>query len=361
MTRKIIHIDMDAFFASIEQRDNPFFRGKPLAVGHSGNRGVVAAASYEARKFGVRSAMPSQTALKLCPELLFAPPRFLVYKEVSRQIRSIFLEYTPLVEPLSIDEAFLDVTQNHKNMEFAMDIANQIKEKIWQTTHLTASAGVSFNKFLAKIASDYNKPNGIYVITPKKATSFVENLKIERFYGVGKKTAAKMHNLGIFTGYDLKQKSEEFLIEQFGKAGQSYYLNARAIDNRDVNPNRKRKSIGIETTFDIDINDADILQAKLEVLAESLFNSIKKNNFKGKTLTLKAKYSDFKMASKSKTLFDYIETYEQLYQLGSELLSQISLDTKIRLLGLSAKNNEPAQSPTPKKYGIQLKLPFKDF
>src|SRR5690554_4282437 len=244
MVKKIIHVDMDAFFASIEQRDNTSFKGKPLAVGYSGNRGVVAAASYEARKYGVRSAMPSQTALKLCPELIFAPPRFLVYKEVSRQIRSIFLEYTPLVEPLSIDEAFLDVTQNHKNMEFAMDIANQIKEKIWQTTHLTASAGVSFNKFLAKIASDCNKPNGIYVITPKKAPAFVENLPIERFYGVGKKTAARMHQMSIFTGNDLKQQSEEFLIKHFGKAGKTYFLNARAIDHRIVTPNRKRKSVG---------------------------------------------------------------------------------------------------------------------
>ena len=359
MTRKIIHIDMDAFFASIEQRDNASFRGKPLAVGYSGSRGVVAAASYEARKFGVRSAMPSQTALKLCPELIFAPPRFPVYKEVSRQIRTIFLDYTSLVEPLSIDEAFLDVTKNHKNIDFATDIALEIKEKIYQTTDLTASAGVSFNKFLAKIASDYNKPNGIYIITPTKAPAFVEGLMVERFFGVGKKTAARMHQMGIYTGYDLKQKSEDFLIKHFGKAGTTYYLNARAIDYRLVNPNRKRKSIGSETTFDQDIDDIELLQSKLEGVAQDLFSSIKKNDFKGKTITLKAKYSDFRVVSKSKTLPDYIKEYNQLNQISLELLTQIPLNTKIRLLGLSIKNNEPTR-PAPHKYEIQLKLPFKD-
>lgn len=358
MTRKIIHIDMDAFFASIEQRDNPSFRGKPLAVGHPGLRGVVAAASYEAREFGVRSAMPSQTAINKCPELIFAPPRFKTYKEVSQQIREIFLEYTDLVEPLSLDEAFLDVTQNHKNMDFAMDIANEIKQKIWETTGLTASAGVSFNKFLAKIASDYNKPNGIYVITPKRAESFVEQLKIERFFGIGKKTAERMHQMQIFTGYDLKQKPEEFLVEHFGKAGKVYYLNARGIDNREVNPDRERKSVGTEITFDEDINEFNLLQTKLEVVADDLFKRITKSGFKGKTLTLKVKYSDFRILSKSKTLPDYILDEQLIHQTAVDLLAQIPLDTKIRLLGLTIKNNLPTPTQVkPQKY-IQLRFPF---
>ncbi len=358
MTRKIIHIDMDAFFASIEQRDNPSFRGKPLAVGHSGLRGVVAAASYEARKFGVRSAMPSQTAIKKCPELIFTPPRFKVYREVSQQIREIFLEYTDLVEPLSLDEAFLDVTQNRKNMDFAMDIATEIKQKIWDKTGLTASAGVSFNKFLAKIASDYNKPNGIYVITPKRAESFVEQLKIERFFGIGKKTAERMHQMRIFTGYDLKQKSEEFLVQHFGKSGRMYYLNARGIDNRMVNPNRIRKSLGTEITFDEDINDFQLLQAKLEVVADDLFKRITKSGFKGKTLTLKVKYSDFRILSKSKTLPDYIQQEQQIHQIGMDLLAQIPLDAKIRLLGLTIKNNSPTSTEVKPQRYIQLRFPF---
>ncbi|MFA7444582.1 MAG: DNA polymerase IV [Flavobacteriaceae bacterium] len=358
MTRKIIHIDMDAFFASIEQRDNPSFRGKPLVVGYPGLRGVVAAASYEAREFGVRSAMPSQTAIKKCPELIFAPPRFPVYKEVSLQIRKIFLEYTDLVEPLSLDEAFLDVTQNHKNMEFAMDIATQIKEKIYKTTGLTASAGVSFNKFLAKIASDYDKPNGLYVITPKRAESFVEQLKIERFFGIGKKTAERMHQMQIFTGYDLKQKSEEFLVEHFGKAGKAYYLNARAIDNRVVNPNRERKSVGTETTFDQDIDALELLQNRLEEVIQDLFKSINKSGFKGKTLTLKVKYSDFRILSKSKTFPEYIQDEQLIRQAALELLAQIPLDTKIRLLGLTIKNNLPTPTEVkPQKY-IQLRFAF---
>ncbi len=351
---------MDAFFASIEQRDNPSFRGKPLVVGYPGPRGVVAAASYEARKFGIHSAMSSQMAIKKCPELIFAPTRFKVYKEVSHQIRTIFLEYTDLVEPLSLDEAFLDVTENHKNMEFAMDIAKEIKEKIWKTTELTASAGISFNKFLAKIASDYNKPNGMFVITPKRAEKFVEQLKVERFFGIGKKTTEKMHQMEIFTGLDLKQKSEEFLTEHFGKSGKMYYLNARGIDNRIVNPNRIRKSVGTETTFSEDTDVPEILQNELEFVIDDLFKRIKNAQFKGKTITLKAKYSDFQIISKSKTLPSYIDSFELLNKTAFELLELIPLDSKIRLIGLSIKNNEPKKEDTPerKSISIQLRLPF---
>ncbi|HUH51521.1 MAG TPA: DNA polymerase IV [Flavobacterium sp.] len=362
MKRKIIHIDMDAFFASIEQRDHPQFRGKPLAVGYAGARGVVAAASYEARVFGVRSAMPSVTAVQKCPELLFAPPRFQAYKEVSLQIRSIFLEYTDLVEPLSLDEAFLDVTENHKNMTFAMDIAQEIKDKIQTKTNLTASAGVSFNKFLAKIASDYNKPNGMFVITPKRAASFVEGLEIERFFGIGKKTAERMHQMGIFSGYDLKQKSEDFLVEHFGKSGKSYYLNARAIDHREVNPNRTRKSLGTENTFYEDTNVLEVLEKELDILLDDLFRNSKKTNFKGKTLTLKVKYSDFQITSKSKTFADFIVDFELLHTESLELLHQIPREKKIRLLGLSIKNNElnTTEVLDSAKEAIQLKLPFKE-
>ncbi|HLP05808.1 MAG TPA: DNA polymerase IV, partial [Paludibacter sp.] len=255
--RKIIHIDMDAFFASIEQRDNPDYRGKPLAVGHAGTRGVVAAASYEARKYGVRSAMASKTALRKCPQLIFVMPRFDVYKSVSSQVLEIFREYTDLVEPLSLDEAFLDVTENHKNMPSATHIALEIKQKIFEKLSLTASAGVSFNKFLAKIASDFNKPNGIYVVTPETAAQFVEKLEIEKFYGVGKVTAKRMHQLGINTGADLKQWSIEGLVANFGKAGHFYYQNARGIDHRPVEPQHIRKSVGAETTFGHDTDNLD--------------------------------------------------------------------------------------------------------
>lgn len=351
---------MDAFFASIEQRDNPSFRGKPLVVGYPGSRGVVAAASYEARKFGVRSAMSSQMAVKKCPELIFTPPRFQAYREVSQQIRSVFLEYTDMVEPLSLDEAFLDVTENHFEMEFAMDVAQEIKEKIYKTTGLTASAGVSFNKFLAKIASDYNKPNGMFVITPKKSEKFVEKLNIERFFGIGKKTAEKMHQMGIFTGFDLKQKSEEFLTQHFGKFGKLYYLNARGIDNRIVNPNQIRKSVGTEHTFSEDTDLIDVLQRNLEIVVVDLFKRIEKSKFKGKTITLKVKYSDFQIISKSKTLSDYVEKFDLLNQIALDLLDQVPLETKIRLIGLSIKNNESTKSDTSerKSISIQLKLPF---
>ena len=268
---------MDAFYASIEQRDNEEYRGKPLAVGYAGDRGVVAAASYEARKYGVRSAMASKTALRKCPHLIFVLPRFDIYKHVSNQIMDIFLEYTDLVEPLSLDEAFLDVTKNYKNIPYATQIAKEIKKKIYDATSLNASAGVSYNKFLAKIASDYKKPNGLFIIKPKDAEAFVESLPIERFFGVGKVTAQKMHQLGIKDGLELKSRSESSLVAAFGKAGHMYYLNARAIDDRKVEPNRERKSVGAENTFSKDIESLEELAVELDEIAKDVIERIKES------------------------------------------------------------------------------------
>lgn len=331
---------MDAFYASIEQRDNPKIRNKPVAVGYSGERGVVASASYEARKYGVKSAMPSKVALRKCPQLIFVSTNFDVYKSVSRQIMNIFHEYTDLVEPLSLDEAFLDVTNNFKNIPSATEVAAEIKRKIFEETSLTASAGVSFNKFLAKIASDYNKPNGLYVIKPQRAEEFVEKLPIENFFGVGKVTGLKMHQLGIKTGWDLKQKSEQQLIQLFGKVGSIYYQNARAIDNREVDPNRVRKSVGSENTFSMDLDSLQELLPELDSIAQDVIQRIKRSSFMGKTVTLKVKYADFKIITRSKTLSVYITDYQTLFEIGKELLEEIDLSSKIRLMGLSIKTNE---------------------
>ncbi len=355
--RKIIHIDMDAFYASIEQRDNEAYRGKPLAVGYAGPRGVVAAASYEARRYGVRSAMPSKTALRKCPHLIFTAARFDVYKSVSKQIMEIFHEYTDLVEPLSLDEAFLDVTENHKNLPSATQIAQDIKQKIFDATHLTASAGVSFNKFLAKIASDQNKPNGIFVVKPRVAEQFVETLPIERFFGVGKVTAKVMHQLGIKTGWDLKQRSESELVSHFGKAGHIYYLNARAIDDRPVESFRIRKSVSSETTFDRDIDNLDELAIELDVVARDAFEYIDKKKFRGRTVTLKLKYADFKIATRSRTFTSYVSDYETFYKAGFDLLQNVDLSPKVRLIGLGLKNNEGDL-----EWGdaVQLRINFED-
>ena len=338
--RKIIHIDMDAFYASIEQRDNVAYKGKPLAVGYSGPRGVVAAASYEARRYGVRSAMASKTALRKCPQLIFAHPRFDVYKSVSRQIMEIFHEYTDLVEPLSLDEAFLDVTENLKDISSATQIAQEIKQKIFETTNLTASAGVSFNKFLAKIASDQNKPNGLFIVKPKVAEQFVETLVIEQFFGVGKVTAKLMHQLGIKTGWDLKQRSENELVSIFGKAGHIYYQNARAIDDRPVESHRIRKSISSETTFDKDIDNLEELAIILDEVAKDTFTYIEKKGFKGRTVTLKIKYANFKIITRSQTFPNHITDYDLFYKTGYELLQNVDLSPKVRLIGLGVKNNE---------------------
>ena len=355
--RKIIHIDMDAFFASIEQRDNPDYRAKPLAVGYSGARGVVAAASYEARVFGVRSAMASKIALRKCPHLIFVMPRFDVYKSVSRQIMEIFHEHTDLVEPLSLDEAFLDVTENHKNIPSATQIAQEIKQKITETLGLTASAGVSFNKFLAKIASDFNKPNGLYVVRPKDAEQFVEKLKIEKFFGVGKVTAERMHQLGIKTGGDLKLWSEEGLVANFGKAGYSYFQNARAIDDRPVESYRIRKSVSSETTFDHDMDNLEELLPELEKVAHEVIDYISRKEFKGRTVTLKIKYSDFKIITRSKTFPTSISDYETFRNAGYELLQLVDLSPKVRLIGLGIKRNEEENGSSD---DTQLLINFKD-
>lgn len=330
---------MDAFFASVEQRDNEAYRGKPLAVGHSEARGVVSAASYEARAFGVYSAMPSLTAKKRCPELIFAPPRFEVYRSVSQQVMSIFLEYTDLVEPLSLDEAFLDVTINHKNMPSASLIAKEIQARIYEQTKLRASAGVSYNKFLAKIASDYNKPNGFFLVRPEDANGFIDSLKIEQFYGVGKVTAKKMHSYGIFSGADLKTKTESDLVRLFGKAGYSYYANSHGIDLRPVEPDRICKSVSAETTFDEDKDSLILLRVELYHIAKELIIRIKKEQFYGRTITLKVKYADFKIITRSKTITRRVADFSDLWEIARELIAQINLSQQsVRLLGLALSN-----------------------
>ena len=354
--RKIIHIDMDAFFASVEQRDNPRLRHRPIAVGHAGGRGVVAAASYEARKYGVRSAMPSTTAARLCPKLQFVPTRFEVYKEVSGQINAIFHDYTSLVEPLSLDEAFLDVTDNLQNNPSATLIAKEIKERIFQETHLTASAGISYNKFLAKIASDYNKPNGMFVITPEQAVEFIKTLDIECIYGVGKVTAERMHRIGIYKGADLLKYSELQLNEYFGKSGSMFYDFARGIDLRSVVPNRIRKSVGTENTFSHDLIDIRDIHEELRKIEMDLHERLKRKNFLGKTLTLKIKFSDFQTITRSRTLTCGIQHLCDIVEVSERLLSEVNLNYKsIRLMGLSVSNSEIDFS-----LPYQLRIPFED-
>lgn len=359
--RKIVHIDMDAFYASIEQRDRPELRGKPVAVGYGEKRGVVAAASYEARKYGIHSAMPSVTAHRKCPHIIFVMPRFDVYKNVSNQIMQLFLEYTDKVEPLSLDEAFLDVTENHRGIRSATLIAKEIKQKIFNRTHLTASAGVSYNKFLAKIASDYRKPDGLFVIEPEKAAAFVESLPIQKFFGVGKVTAARMQALGIKTGYDLKQWNEIDLVREFGKAGIAYFHFARGEDDREVESERVRKSLGAEETFLEDLSEFVDILAALDQIALEVQRRTEKRNFLARTLTLKIKYADFTVITRSRTVNYYIKTYRELFELGKELLLQVEdmEEKKIRLMGLTLKNAgaEPVQLPVD---GIQLALDFKD-
>ncbi|MDR2764363.1 MAG: DNA polymerase IV [Tannerella sp.] len=351
--RKIIHIDMDAFYASIEQRDHEELRGKPVAVGYAEARGVVAAASYEARKYGVRSAMPSLTAKSKCPSLVFVSPRFDVYHEISRQIREIFYEYTNLVEPLSLDEAFLDVTENRKNNPSATLIAREIKCRIYETTALRASAGVSFNKFLAKIASDYQKPDGLFVILPEEAEKFVESLKIEQFFGVGKVTARKMHESGIYTGLDLKKRSEQELVHLFGKAGRNFYWNARGIDNREVQAERTVKSISSETTFLKDMDRMVLLMVELYHLAKEVMERIEKENFYGRTVTVKVKYADFRMITRSRTLPCRITGFDIFWHTAREIMKHVDLSIQpVRLLGIGVSN--VAEEPEQKR--IQLKL-----
>jgi DNA polymerase IV len=357
--RKIIHVDMDAFYASVEQRDNPQYRSKPLVVGgNPEKRGAVAAASYEARKFGIHSAMPSRTAIQRCPHLIFAQPRFEVYREISEQIRSIFLNYTHLVEPLALDEAYLDVTVNKKGIPSATAIAREIKQTILQKTHLTASAGVSFNKFLAKIASGMNKPDGLTVIQPDEAESFIETLPIESFYGVGRATAAKMQELGIHTGADLKQHSDRELVQHFGKVGRFYYQISRGIDDRPVNPNRIRKSIGAETSFDPDLEGREIIEQKLEAIALEVHQRIERNKAKGRTLTLKVKFADYRQITRSRTMLEYVEGQDQILVIALELLASVELEAQaVRLLGITLSNlDSEMDEPSYRQMELNLQL-----
>ncbi|MBM3645912.1 MAG: DNA polymerase IV [Alphaproteobacteria bacterium] len=343
--RKIIHVDMDAFFASVEQRDNPELRGKPVAVGGSRERGVVAAASYEARVFGVRSAMPSVTARRKCADLIFVKPRFDVYKSVSRDIRAIFAEYSPLVEPLSLDEAYLDVTHNLKNIRYATQVAREIRRRIFDQTGLTASAGISYNKFLAKLGSDQRKPNGQYTIVPEAGPAFVEKLPVERFHGVGPVTAAKMNRLGIATGADLKAQTLEFLQRQFGKAGPHYYAIARGEDERPVVPDRKRKSSGSETTFAQDLTTLPDVERHLARLFDEVWSHVARGGNAGRTVTVKIKYSDFRIVTRSRSapepFTDRATVEAHVLALGR---SVFPLDRPIRLLGVALSNFDPPAS-----------------
>lgn len=338
--RKIIHIDMDAFFASVEQRDNPELRGKPVAVGHDGPRGVVSTASYEARRFGVHSAMSMGCAKRQCPQLIVVPGRYEVYKAVSEQIHKIFQDYTDIIEPLSIDEAFLDVTTNKHNTSMAADIAQEIRQRIRKELHLTASAGVSYNKFLAKIASDYRKPDGITVIHPDRAIDFISGLKIEKFWGVGPKTAERMHYMGIFIGSDLRKCSLLHLTEVFGKMGQTYYDFARGIDLRPVETDYVRKSVGCEQTFSEDICTRAAVLIELYHTVLELVTRIAKEQFEGRTLTLKVKYGDFTQITRSLTVQKTLTTKDDILPVAKRLLKEVEYSPKspIRLMGLSVSN-----------------------
>ena len=351
--RKIIHVDMDAFYASVEQLDHPELRGKPVAVGGSEKRGVVSAASYEARKFGVKSAMSGVLAKQKCPHIIFVRPRFDRYKEISSKIREIFYDYTDLVEPLSLDEAYLDVTENKKGNPSASLIAQEIRNRIWDELELRASAGISVNKFLAKVASDINKPNGQKTINPEEVIPFLEELPVNKFYGVGKVTAAKMHNLGIFKGKDLKEKSLEELIQMFGKSGSFYYEIVRGIHKSEVKPNRTRKSIAAERTFSENISSEVFMLDKLNQIADELERRMIRSKTKGKTVTLKIKYSDFTQQTRSKTVVNYIQKKEEFMPIVKELLYQEEMKNSVRLLGISFGNLD-----TEKKEPVWVQLKF---
>ena len=353
--RKIIHIDMDAFFASVEQMDNPELRGKPVAVGGSENRGVVAAASYEARKFGVRSAISGVLAKKNCPDLIFVKPRFERYKEISGKIRKIFHDYTDLVEPLSLDEAYLDVTHNKKGNPSASLLAQEIRLRILNEVGLTASAGISINKFVAKIASDYNKPNGQKTVTPEEVIPFLEELAIRKFYGVGKVTTEKMYQLGIFTGLELKSKSLEFLEKHFGKSGNFYYNVVRGIHNSEVKSDRITKSVAAEHTFDVNLSSEIFMMEQLEKIAIVLEKRLKKQRISGKTITLKIKYSDFTQQTRSKTLPYFISDKGLILETVKELLFQERMKDSVRLLGISLNNLNTEEKKT---VVVQLKFAF---
>jgi DNA polymerase-4 len=353
--RKIIHIDMDAFYASVEQMDNPELKGKPLAVGGSEVRGVVSAASYEARKFGVRSAMNGVQAKRNCPDLIFVRPRFERYKEISQKIKKIFFEYTDLVEPLSLDEAYLDVTQNKKGNPSASLIAQDIRQRIFDEVGLSASAGISVNKFVAKIASDYNKPNGQKTVNPEEVETFLENLDIKKFYGIGKVTTDRMYHFGIFTGKDLKSKTKQFLEEHFSKSGLHYYNIVRGIHNSQVKPNRTAKSVAAEHTFNENLTSEIFMIERLEQIASELEKRLKKYTISGKTVTLKIKFSDFTTQTRSKTLPYFISDKELLLETAKELLFQERMKESVRLLGISLNN---LNTEVKKTVVVQLRFEF---
>lgn len=360
--RKIIHVDMDAFYASVEQMDNPELKGKPIAVGGGSARGVISAASYEARKFGVKSAMSGRLAEKLCPELIFVKHRFDRYKEISQKVKSIFYDYTELVEPLSLDEAYLDVTENKKGNPSATLIAQEIRERIYNEIGLTASAGISINKFVAKVASDINKPNGQKTVNPEDVLQFLEDLDIRKFYGVGKVTAEKMYQKGIFTGKDLKLKSLDYLEENFGKSGGYYYNIVRGIHNSVVKPNRIRKSLAAERTFSENLSSEVFMLEKIEQIAAEVSKRLHKSNVSGKTVTLKIKYSDFTLQTRSKTLPYFTSDNTVILETAKGLLYQDKLKNSVRLLGISLsnlntdthKNSKIEEKPV----SIQLKFDF---
>jgi DNA polymerase-4 len=338
-SRKIIHVDMDAFYASVEQRDNPELRGKPVAVGHGARRGVVAAASYEARRFGVRSALPSVTALRKCPELVFVPPRFDVYRAVSKQIHAIFADFADVIEPLALDEAYLDVTANKAKLATAWQTAKVIRARILEETGLTASAGVSYNKFLAKLASGRRKPNGQFAIQPHEGEAFVQTLPVAKFHGVGPATAEKMHRLGIQTGADLKAWSLPNLQARFGKSGGWYYAIARGQDHRPVNPSRERKSSGSETTFEEDLTDPPRIEAGVLAMADDVWAWCEKTGQRGRTITVKVKWSDFQQATRSRSLTGPITSKSRLHEVSLDLIRSVFPPSKgVRLVGVTMSN-----------------------
>ena len=361
MQRKIIHIDMDAFFASVEQRDNPELRGKPIAIGADVKRGVVATASYEARPFGVHSAMSMQLAKRLCPQLIVVPGRYQVYKDVSRQMHAIFHEYTDLVEPISLDEAFLDVTENKPGIELAVDIAREIKTKIKERLNLTASAGVSYNKFLAKIASDQRKPDGLCTIHPSRAQEFIDKLRIEKFWLVGPKTAETMHKMGIFTGADLRAVSLKHLIDVFGKMGPVFYNFARGIDDRPVVVAWERKSMGCEHTFEHDIYTPGAVIIELNNTVHELVRRLEKHEFEGRTLTLKVKFHDFRQITRSITQDKVLRSKDDILPLAKQLLKQVDYSQHpIRLLGLSVTRNLAQEEHASHDEWVELEIPFEE-
>ena len=353
--RKIIHVDMDAFYASVEQRDDPALRGRPVAVGYAAERGVVAAASYEARTFGVRSAMPSSTALRKCPELVFVKPRFEVYRAVSQQIRAIFADYTPLIEPLSLDEAYLDVTENLRGIPTASATASEIRARILADTALTASAGISYNKFLANLASDHRKPNGQFVIPPGSGAEFVADLAVGKFHGVGPKTAERMNQLGIFTGADLGRQPLAFLQQHFGKSGPWYYGLARGEDHRAVVPDRPRKSSGSETTFSKDLTDPAAIEGAVQAMADDVWAWCEKAQSFGRTVTVKIKYADFQQATRSRTHESALRSLDELRAASVQLVRTVyPLSKGIRLVGVTLSSFErgPASSSAQLTLGL---------